>query len=140
MLANFPDKYEVYQGCTPEPEPGPVPSWPPAEFRNRQGAYACFRGPRDQEPGIGPYWKSLTGQLDLSPHIAVEEGDFVIGTGQQLHDLCQERGILHLLFRWLCDQLVYIGPRLRGSRHGAGGAIIPFWCGTPPKEWNFPIH
>ena len=24
VLANFPDKYEVYRGCTPEPEQGPV--------------------------------------------------------------------------------------------------------------------
>ena len=109
VLANFPDKYEVYQGCTPEPEPGPPPAWPPAEFRSRQGAYACFRGPRDQEPGIGPYWQSLTGQLDISPHIAVEAGDFVVGTGQQLHDLCQERGILHLLFAGFATNWCILG-------------------------------
>ena len=109
VLANFPDKYEVYQGCTPEPEPGPPPAWPPTEFRSRQGEYACFRGPRDQEPGIGPYWQSLTGQLDISPHIAVEAGDFVVGTGQQLHDLCQERGILHLLFAGFATNWCILG-------------------------------
>ena len=51
VLANFPDKYEVYQGCTPEPEPGPPQSWPPAEFRNRQGDVCLF--PRAAQPRAG---------------------------------------------------------------------------------------
>ena len=29
------------------------PTWPPREFRCRQGEYAAFKGPRDQPPSVG---------------------------------------------------------------------------------------
>ncbi|NKB72424.1 MAG: isochorismatase family protein [Candidatus Latescibacteria bacterium] len=109
VLANFPDKYQVYQGHTPAPPPAPAPDWPPAQFRDRAGEYACFRGPRDQEPGIGPYWRELEGQLDISPHIAVAAGDFVVGSGQQLHDLCRERGIVHLIYAGFATNWCILG-------------------------------
>ena len=39
----------------------------------------------------------------------MEAGDFVVGTGQQLHDLCQERGILHLLFAGFATNWCILG-------------------------------
>ena len=69
------------------------PAWPPAEFRRRQGEYAVFRGPRAQPPGIPPLER-----LGMSPHIEVEQGEFVVATGEQLHALLAERGILHLVY------------------------------------------
>jgi len=75
----------------------PVPSassdWPPAEFRSRQGEYAVFRGPRAQPPGIPPI-----DRLGMSPHIEVQDGEFVVATGEQLHVLLAERGILHVVY------------------------------------------
>ena len=49
VAAGFP-QLERHQPPLPEP----VPQWPPADFRARQGDYAAFRGPRHQPPGIGP--------------------------------------------------------------------------------------
>ena len=71
----------------------PEPDWPPADFRSRHGAYAAFRGPRDQPPGI-----PRIEPLGMSPAIEVEDDDFVVATGQQLHDLCRGRRILHLVY------------------------------------------
>ena len=34
----------------------------------------------------------------MSPAIEVQDDDFVIATGEQLHELSKERGILHLIY------------------------------------------
>lgn len=75
------------------PVPSASPAWPPAEFRSRQGEYAVFRGPRAQPPGI-----PNIDRLGMSPHIEVRDGEFVVATGEQLHVLLAERGILHLVY------------------------------------------
>ena len=80
------------------PPQSPTPSWPPAEFRRREGDYAAFRGPRDQPPSIHVHWDELAPRLGMSPAIAVLEDDEVIATGQQLHDLLAARRILHLIY------------------------------------------
>ncbi|MCY3762212.1 MAG: isochorismatase family protein, partial [Gemmatimonadetes bacterium] len=82
----------------------PEPDWPPADFRNRQGAYAAYRGPRDQPPGI-----PRIEPLGMSPAIEVEDDDFVVATGQQLHDLCRERRILHLVFAGFATNWCVLG-------------------------------
>ena len=69
------------------------PQWPPAAFLGRQGEYAVFRGPRAQPPGIPPI-----DPLGMSPHIEVQDGEEVVATGDQLHALAAERGILHLVY------------------------------------------
>mgnify|MGYP001189008057 CR=1 FL=1 len=79
-------------------EPSPTPDWPPTEFCRRAGDYAAFRGPRDQPPGIALHWDGMKDQLGMSSAIEVREEDFVIATGQQLHDLAKERRILHLVY------------------------------------------
>ncbi len=75
------------------PPPAAEPDWPPAAFRSRQGAYAAFRGPRAQPPGI-----PSIDALGMSPHIDVRDEEFVVATGQQLHALLKERGVLHLIY------------------------------------------
>jgi len=91
-----PDKYHVYEGRTPPPQPGPAPTWPPEEFHGRRGDYARFRNPRSQPPGIDLHWPRHK-KLDMSPLVNVQDGDFVVADGRQLHDLFEERGILHML-------------------------------------------
>ena len=71
---------------------GSPPDWPPAEFRGRQGAYAVFRGPGAQPPGTPKI------NIGMSPHIDIGDDDFLLETGTQLHELCRERGILHLVY------------------------------------------
>ena len=80
------------------PEAQSPPDWPPAEFRSRTGEYAAYRGPRNQPPSIGIHWDSRADKLGMSPAIEVQDDDFVIATGEQLHELAKERGILHLLY------------------------------------------
>ena len=86
------------------PRPEPEPDWPPAEFRNRQGVCAAFRGPRDQPPGI-----PRIDSLGMSPAIEVADDDFVVATGQQLHDLCRGRGILHLVYAGFATNWCVLG-------------------------------
>jgi nicotinamidase-related amidase len=80
------------------PEPAPPHDWPPTEFCRRAGDYAAFRGPRDQPPGIAVHWDQMKDQLGMTSAIEVRDDDFVIATGQQLHDLARERRILHLVY------------------------------------------
>ncbi len=80
------------------PEVQPPPDWPPLEFRSRTGEYAAYRGPRSQPPSIGIHWDNLSDKLAMSPAIEVQDEDFVIATGEQLHGLSKERGILHLIY------------------------------------------
>jgi nicotinamidase-related amidase len=75
------------------PAPQAEPDWPPAVFRRREGEYAAFRGPRHQPPGI-----RAIPELGMSPYVRVQEGEFVIATGEQLHELCREKGLVHLLY------------------------------------------
>ncbi|MDE0315338.1 MAG: cysteine hydrolase family protein [Candidatus Poribacteria bacterium] len=91
--------------------PGPSTpfAWPPSDFRGREGDYAVYRGPRSQPPGIGIHWDKLSAQLSMSPAIDVKEDEFVIATGQQLHDLLEERQILHLIFAGFATNWCVLG-------------------------------
>jgi nicotinamidase-related amidase len=101
------------------PKPSTSPDWPPAEFRGRSGEYAAYRGPRSQPPGIGVHWDKLAAQLSISPAIDVQDDDFVIATGQQLHELLRERGILHLIYAGFATNWCVLG-RDYGVRAMAG--------------------
>lgn len=68
------------------------PAWPPPEFCARQGEYAAFRGPRSQPPGI-PHL-----EMGMTPHVTVRDDEEVVESGAQLHALCRNRGILHLIY------------------------------------------
>ena len=85
------ETYEQLKRHTPPP-PSPVADWPPAEFRARVGEDAAFRGPRSQPPGIPDI-----PELGMSPLVEVLEEEFVVATGQQLHELAREQGIMHLI-------------------------------------------
>ncbi len=91
------------------PQPSTPPTWPPPEFRSRSGDYDVYRGPRSQPPGIGIHWDKLSSQLSMSPAIDVQEDDFVIATGQQLHELLEERRILHLLYAGFATNWCVLG-------------------------------
>ena len=66
-------------------------------------------GPRSQPPGIGIHWDKLASQLAVSPAIDVQDDEFVIATGQQLHELLEERRILHLLFAGFATNWCVLG-------------------------------
>ncbi len=91
------------------PQPSTPNTWPPSEFRSRSGDYNIYRGPRSQPPGIGIHWNKLASQLSMSPAIDIKEDEFVIATGQQLHELMEERGILHLLYAGFATNWCVLG-------------------------------
>jgi nicotinamidase-related amidase len=72
-----------------------VDDWPPPAFRRREGDAAQFRRPRPPQPE-GARRERLERGID--PSVAPEPGDFVVATGDQLHRLCKDRGILHLFY------------------------------------------
>jgi len=102
------EQYPQLQRHKP-PEPSTPSAWPPAAFRSREGDYAVYRGPRSQPPGIGVHWDKLADQLSVSPAIDVKPEEFVIATGQQLHELLEERHILHLIFAGFATNWCVLG-------------------------------
>jgi nicotinamidase-related amidase len=92
VTPDFPEHMKRHKTAPAAAVPDSATDWPPAEFRRRQGEYCAFRGPRAQPPGIPDI------DIGMSPHIDVLDEDFLLETGQQLHDLCRERGILHLIY------------------------------------------
>ena len=74
----------------------PEQDWPPADFAMRCGDWAHLRARRS-----GLHQEQLDRiDRDRSIHPAVlpEAGDLVIATGEQLHQICRERGILYLFY------------------------------------------
>jgi nicotinamidase-related amidase len=77
------------------PRPAPPPDWPPEAFRKREGEWAAFAKPREW---VLDEWAKRSDQQRIVPEIAPQPDDFVIATGAQLHRLCRDRGIMHLLY------------------------------------------
>ena len=102
------EQYPQLQRHKP-PQPSTPNTWPPSEFRSRSGDYNVYRGPRSQPPGIGIHWDKLSPQLSMSPAIEVQEDDYVIATGQQLHELLEERQILHLIYAGFATNWCVLG-------------------------------
>ena len=98
-----------------------APDWPPVAFRRREGEYAAYRGPRNQPPGIGLHWDPLAPHLDVAPEIEMREEDFVVATGQQLHELLRDRGVLHLLYAGFCTNWCVLGRDYGIRAMGARG-------------------
>lgn len=70
--------------------------WPPEDFALRQGEWAHLQARRS-----GLHQEQLDRiDRDRSIHPAVlpQTGDHVIATGDQLHRICRERGILYLFY------------------------------------------
>ena len=113
-------QFEQLSRHQPPPEE-PEPDWPPPAFRSREGEFAAYRGPRKQPPGIPPIES-----LGMSPAITVAAEDFVIATGQQLHDLCREKKILHLLYAGFATNWCVVGRDygLRAMRRRSYNLIL----------------
>ena len=69
--------------------------WPPAEFKNKSGAFASYRRPSEAREGE---LTKLRANLKMHPKIQPVADEPVIATGDELHELCKQRGILFLFF------------------------------------------
>lgn len=77
-----------------EPPP-PAPTWPPAEFRRREGEYASYVRP--EEPKVREWLKDMS-RYRIADVLAPQPGDFVVRTGEQLHRLLSHQRRLHLFY------------------------------------------
>ena len=112
------------------PEAVAATDWPPADFAMRRRDWAHLQARRS-----GLHQEQLDRiDRDRSIHPAVlpEAGDLVIATGEQLHRICRERGILLSLLRGVCHQYLRARPRLRHARHARAGVCPGAVAPTPP--------
>ncbi len=77
----------------------PRPDWPPPGLRERTGPYAQYRRRSDAVPpdygGPFPDWWRWDA---IAEWIAPEPDDYVVATGDELHELLAERRIAFLLY------------------------------------------
>lgn len=71
------------------------PDWPPQDFRRREGKYAQFARPR---PWCRDQDIEEAQRIDFHELVRPEGDEPVILNGEELHRLCAQRGILHLIF------------------------------------------
>lgn len=78
------------------PEVRTAADWPPIDFAQRRGEWSHLQARRS-----GLHQEQLD-RIDrdrsIHPSVLPQTGDFVIATGEQLHRLCKERGILYLFY------------------------------------------
>ncbi len=83
--------------------------WPPSAFRNREGEFEAYRGPRSQPPGIGPHWDPISDGLTVSPAVQVRDEDVVVASGAELHEVLAERNVLHLVYAGFATNWCVLG-------------------------------
>jgi nicotinamidase-related amidase len=77
-----------------EPRPEP-PAWPPAEFRSRSGPYARYALPSEPQAAAD---RELLDGAEFHPLVRPAGGEAVVASGEELHRLCAQRGVLHLFY------------------------------------------
>jgi len=82
----------------PAPREQSLFEWPPADFRGiyRGGEYASFG--RNPEPRLSAAMERYVTDLDIAETVCPVAGEPIIHTGQQMHGLLAQRGILHLIY------------------------------------------
>lgn len=99
--APSPEVADRYAPAPPQP-PASATAWPPAEFmphessQCRQGEYSIYG--RDAEPRLQAALEWFARELDMAPEMRPLEGEPIIHTGQQLHEILAQRRILHLFY------------------------------------------
>jgi len=69
--------------------------WPPAEFRSKSGHFAAYARPAEpREPELA----QLRSELQIHQKVLPVGSEPVVATGDELHDLCRQAGILFLFF------------------------------------------
>lgn len=72
------------------------PDWPPADFKERGGAYAGFAPPH--EPQQDENVRHREEERRFHPAVEPAGDEAVVVNGEELHRLCAERGVLHLFY------------------------------------------
>lgn len=80
----------------PRPRYADTPDWPPKEFRKKIGEYAMYARPH--EPQDEDRTRTREESRDFHPRARPVGDEPVVVSGEELHRLCAERGILHLVY------------------------------------------
>ncbi len=80
----------------PAPAYPDSPKWPPQEFVDRTGEYAQYARPH--EPQADEDVEHREQKRCFHPEVQPAEDEPVIMDGEELHRLCAQRGILHLVY------------------------------------------
>ena len=80
----------------PQPQWPRSPAWPPTEFKQRTGGYGALARP--QEPQEAERNRVRETQMDFHPAVKPVGDEAVIATGEELHRLCAQRGVLILIY------------------------------------------
>jgi nicotinamidase-related amidase len=115
----------VHGGWTDPDQNRPAADWPPPGFRSRVREYEPYRHPSYQPPDVRRFWDTLDTQLDISPLVELQESDFVVATGEQLHALLREREILHIFYAGFATNWCIMGRDYGvAAMHGRGYNVI----------------
>lgn len=90
--ANWVGLVDHHQAAPPWPD---SPEWPPGDFRKRTGAYSGYARPVEPRAEECDQVSTPPGFHEL---VRPAPGEPVIGVGEELHRLCAERGLLHLVY------------------------------------------
>jgi len=98
------------------------PGWPPVEFRRHVHQYDDSPFGRPAEPLLEQWLhdEALFPAMRIMELLEPEADDFVVATGEQLHRLCHDQQILHLLYAGfaanICVQFRDYGIRAMHNR------------------------
>lgn len=71
-------------------------AWPPEDFLRREGEFAPFAMPREPQQAERDHFAQTV--REFHPSAAPERDEPVVLNGEELHQVCRERGLLFLLY------------------------------------------
>ena len=95
-----------FDGCDDEIPPTYAsidPQWPPQEFVEREGEYAGFRRLYHASG-----WKDHYPEFDIAEALTPEPEDYVVRSGDHLHNVLKHRKILHLFYAGFATNICLI--------------------------------
>jgi nicotinamidase-related amidase len=96
VAQRHPNWVRLTQASKPQPPWPDSPAWPPAEFRQKSGRYACLaRPPEPQDAERAAHTRQ---KRDFHPLVRPLGDEPVVLDGEELHRLCAGRKLLHLLY------------------------------------------
>ena len=96
VAQRHPNWVRLTQGKKPQAVWPDSPAWPPAEFRQKTGAYAKYARPN--EPQNVERSTHTRTKREFHPLIRPVGDEPVVLDGEELHRLCAQRKILHLVY------------------------------------------
>ncbi len=115
IAEKHPNWVNLLRDSRPQAEWPDSPAWPPAEFRGKRGPYEKYARPFEPQAAES---REFFEDVDFHELVSPVGDEAVILTGEELHRLCAQRGILHLF---------YVGFHTPGCMTGRSYGIPAMW-------------